>query len=101
MVNIMEKEYPDMQRSITFFVTINADPKKDLKAVDKLFRLPEVKEIHTLNGSIDILLKVVLNRDLLTSDAEVIDQFVHEKIRQHKGILATETLIPISSQTKN
>lgn len=101
MANIKEEEYPDMIRSLTAFIMINTETKADLKIVDKLFKLPEVKEIHCMHGRIDILIKIVLTRNILTSDAEVIGQFVHGKVRQTKGILSTQTLIPGSSRIKN
>jgi hypothetical protein len=44
--------------------------------------------------------KVELIRDLLSSDAEVISQFVHEKVRQLPGIISTNTLIPGFSKIK-
>lgn len=90
-----------MLRSLTAFIMINTDTKLELKVVDKLFKLPEVKEFHCMHGNIDILIKIVLTRDLLTSDVEVIGQFVHEKVRQTKGIISMQTLIPGSSRIKN
>ena len=101
MANIKKEEYPDMQRSLTAFFMINTEAQRELKVVDKLFNLPEIKEIHCMHGSIDILVKAVLTRDMLTSDAEVIGQFVQEKVRPTKGILSTQTLIPGSSRTKS
>jgi hypothetical protein len=77
------------------------EAKRELKVVDKLFLLPEVREVHSIHGSIDILIKVVLTRDLLSSDAEVIGQFVHERVRQIDGIVSTQTLIPGTSKIKN
>jgi len=41
-----------------------------------------------------------LTRDLLSSDAEIISQFVHEKIRQLPGVNSTTTLIPGISKIK-
>jgi hypothetical protein len=79
---------------------MNVEAKRELKIVDRLFALPEVKEIHSVHGSIDILVKIKLTRDLLSSDAEVIGQFVHEKVRQVDGILSTQTLIPGESKMK-
>ncbi|MGA9539056.1 MAG: Lrp/AsnC ligand binding domain-containing protein, partial [Desulfobacterales bacterium] len=73
----------------------------ELKVVEKLFALPEVREVHSIHGSIDILVKIVLTRDLLSSDAEVIGQFVHEQVRQIDGIISTQTLIPGTSKIKN
>lgn len=100
MAPMNEAEYPEMLRSITAFIMMNVDAKRELKVVDKLFALPEVKEVHSIHGSIDILVKVVLTRDLLSSDAEVIGQFVHAKVRQINGILSTQTLIPGTSKIK-
>jgi hypothetical protein len=44
--------------------------------------------------------KVVLTRDLLSSDAEIISQFVHERVRQLPGVISTKTLIPGLSKIK-
>jgi uncharacterized ParB-like nuclease family protein len=101
MANMNKDEYPEMLRSITAFITMNVEAKREMKVVDKLFALPEVREVHSIHGSIDILIKVVLTRDLLSSDAEVIGQFVHAKVRQIDGILSTQTLIPGRSKIKN
>lgn len=100
MANMHKDEYPEMLRSITAFITMNVEAKRELKIIDRLFSLPEVREVHSIHGSIDILVKVILTRDLLSSDAEVIGQFVHAKIRQIDGILSTQTLIPGESKMK-
>jgi hypothetical protein len=100
MAHMKKEEYPEMLRSITAFIMMNVEAKRELKIVDRLFALPEVKEIHSVHGSIDILVKIKLTRDLLSSDAEVIGQFVHEKVRQVDGILSTQTLIPGTSKIK-
>ena len=47
------------------------------------------------------MVKVVLTRDLLSSDAEIISQFVHEKVRQLPGVISTNTLIPGLSRIKD
>ena len=100
MATINKEEYPEMLRSITAFITINVEAQRELKIVDKLFALPEVSEVHSIHGSIDILVKIILTRDLLSSDAEVIGQFVHAKVRQIDGIISTQTLIPGESKVK-
>lgn len=100
MTNMKKDDYPEMLRSITAFITMNVDAKRELKIAEKLFALPEVREVHSIHGSIDILVKIVLTRDLLSSDAEVIGQFVHEKVRQIDGVTATQTLIPGTSKIK-
>ena len=100
MATMKKEEYPEMLRSITAFIMMNVEAKREIKVVDKLFRLPEVEEVHSVHGNIDILVKIALTRDLLSSDAEVIGQFVYENIRQIGGIISTQTLIPGISKIK-
>jgi len=100
MASMNKEEYPEMLRSITAFIMMNVEAKRELKIVDKLFALPEVREVHSIHGSIDILVKINLTRNLLSSDAEVIGHFVHESVRQIPGILSTQTLIPGASKIK-
>jgi uncharacterized ParB-like nuclease family protein len=93
-------EYPEMKRDITFFILINVDGTQEQRLIDKLFALPEVVELHSVHGSIDLILKAVLSRDLLASDAEVISNFTHSSLRRMKGVLSTQTLIPGLSLVK-
>jgi len=101
MVKINELEYPEMQREITAFILINVKAKKEHRIIEKLFSLSEVKEIHSINGNIDILVKIVLKRDLLSSDSEIISQFVEKNVRRIPGITSTQTLIPGFSKIKD
>ena len=93
-------EYPEMTRDITAFVLITVKAKSEYRIMDKLYRLEEVREIHSVHGEVDLLVKVVLIRDLLSSDAEVIGNFVHENIRGISGVSSTQTLIPGHSKIK-
>lgn len=93
-------EYPEMKRDITFFILINVDGTQEHRLIDKLFALPEVVELHSVHGSIDLILKAVLSRDLLASDAEVISNFTHSSLRRMKGVMSTQTLIPGLSLVK-
>jgi ribosome biogenesis GTPase A len=63
--------------------------------------IEEIREVHSVHGNIDIIAKVVLTRDLLSSDAEVISRFVQQRIRLIPGILSTQTLIPGTSKVKS
>ncbi len=101
MADTKENEYPDMQRSITAFVLINVKAKREYRIMDKLFVHDEIKELHSVHGDVDILAKIVLTRDLLTSDAEIIGQFVHDNIRGISGVNSTQTLIPGHSKIKS
>ncbi len=100
MANLKETEYPEMLREITAFVLINVAARKEMRLVDKLFKLDEVKEVHSVHGNVDIIAKIVLKRDLVSSDAETIGDFVHGKIRQISGVISSQTLIPGYSKQK-
>ena len=100
MKNVEESEYPEMLREITVFVLINISAKNESQILDRLFALDEVKEVHSIHGSIDVIAKLVLTRDLVSSDAEVISRYVQEKVRHISGVLSTQTLIPGISKVK-
>ena len=100
MAEVQNVDYPEMTRTITVFVTMSVSPKHEAKIIDKLFALDEVKEIHSIHGNVDLLVKVVLTRTLLSSDAETISSFVQEQLRQLTGIISTQTLIPGFSKFK-
>jgi len=101
MTEMKDCGYPEMQRGITAFILMNVQARKEAKIVEKLFDLEEVREIHSVHGDVDLLVKVQLTRDLLSSDAEMISQFVHEEVRQLAGVLKTKTLIPGFSKSKD
>jgi DNA-binding Lrp family transcriptional regulator len=100
MPEMNDNRYADMLREITVFVLMNVLARKELDIVDKLARLEEVREVHSVHGSVDIIAKIVLKRSLLSSDAETIGDFVHGKIRQIPGVRSTQTLIPDVSKEK-
>jgi hypothetical protein len=100
MAEMKECGYPEMQRGITAFILMNVQAKREHKIVEKLFELDEVQEIHSVHGDVDLLVKIELTRDLLSSDAEMISQFVHDEVRQLSGVVSTKTLIPGFSKSK-
>jgi len=93
-------DYPEMKRTITAFIMINIDTSTEVKVLDKLFALDEVQEVHSVHGTIDVLAKIVLKRDFLASDAEIIAEFVDQRIRRIHGINRTQTVIPGISRVK-
>jgi DNA-binding Lrp family transcriptional regulator len=102
--NMLEKntpDYPEMKRTITAFVLINIDTSTEMEVIDTLFSLEEIQEVHSVHGSIDILVKIVLKRDFLASDAEIISEFVDQNIRRIEGINRTQTIIPGFSRVKD
>lgn len=100
MAERKEQEYPEMKREITVFILLNVEGKYEQQVFDKLLALDEVREVHSVHGSIDMIAKITLMRDLLSSDAEILSQFIQYTIRQWKGVVATQTLIPGMSRTK-
>ena len=68
--------------------------------MEKLYEIEEVREVHSVHGNVDILAKIVLTRDLISSDAETIWNFVKNKVGQITGIVSTQTLIPGFSKIK-
>ena len=93
-------DYPEMKRSISAFIMININTSTEMKIIDKLFALEEVAEVHSVHGTIDILVKIVLRRDFLASDAETIAEFVDQRVRKINGINRTQTVIPGISRVK-
>jgi hypothetical protein len=100
MTELKDAQYPEMKQGINVFILMNVQASKEIKLMDRLFELEAVKEVHSVHGDVDLVIKVVLTRDLLSSDAEVISQFVHEKVRQLPGVVSTKTLIPGISKIK-
>ena len=100
MEDLKDSEYPEMKHGITVFILMSVQAKKEVKLMEKIYELEAVREIHSVHGDVDLLVKVVLTRDLLSSDAEIISEFVHEKIRQLPGVISTTTLIPGISRIK-
>ena len=101
MAEHTEQEYPEMRREISVFILLVVDGQHEQKIIDRLLELPEVREVHCVHGSIDIIIKVTLMRDLLTSDAELLSEFVQSTIRSWKGVLSTQTLLPGFSRIKD
>lgn len=96
-----KEQYPEMKREITVFILLNIEGKYEQQIFDKLLSLEEVREVHTIHGSIDMIAKITLMRDLLSSDAEILSYFIQNSVRQWKGVISTETLIPGMSRVKD
>jgi len=94
MAHTSESNYPEMLRKITAFVLMKVTGKSEQAVMDRLYALKEVQEVHSIHGEADLLIKIVLTRDLLSSDAEIISEFVHDQMRQIQGVVSTQTLIP-------
>jgi DNA-binding Lrp family transcriptional regulator len=82
-------------------VSGNVSGKREDRIIEKLFELKEVREIYSVHGDVDVLVKIVLTRDLISSDAETIGQFVHNQVRKIPGVISTQTLIPSMVKIKS
>lgn len=101
MAEYRAAEYPEMKREITFFILLNLEGRYESQVMDKLMQLEEVDELHSVHGSIDLIVKATLMRDLLTSDAELISQFTHNHVRNLRGVKGSQTLIPGVSRVRD
>lgn len=100
MAKHKEQKYPEMRTELTVFILLNVDGRYEKLIFDKLLALDEVREVHSVHGSIDIIVKVTLVRELLSSDAELLSQFILTTIRKWTGVISTQTLIPGMSKVK-
>ncbi len=100
MAKHQEQKYPDLRPEMTVFILLNVDGRYEQRIFDKLLALDQVREVHSVHGSIDIIVKITLVRDLLSSDAELLSQFILSTIRKWTGVISTQTLIPGISKVK-
>lgn len=100
MEQLKEFELPEMKHWISAFILIEVKVGKEYEVMKRLYNLEEIQEIHFVHGVFDLIAKVTMKRDLLSSDAEIIGQFVHKKVRRVQNVAKTQTLIPISSKEK-
>ncbi len=100
MKEYKEFELPDMKHWISAFILIEIKVGKEDVVMKQLHRYKEIQEVHFVHGMYDLIAKITIKRDLLTSDAEVIGEFMHHSIRQLKFVRKTQTLIPVTSLEK-
>jgi DNA-binding Lrp family transcriptional regulator/uncharacterized ParB-like nuclease family protein len=100
MAEMEEFEFPEMRRVITAFLLINVEAGREDRIMEKLFSYKEMQEIHFVPGDFDIIAKIAVEQDYLSSDSEVIGQFLHDKVRRMPGVIKTQTIIPISSKRR-
>jgi len=100
MEQLKEFELPEMKLLISAFILIEVKVGKEYEVMKRLHNLEEIQEVHFVHGIFDLIAKVIMKRDLLSSDVEIIGQFIHKKVRRVQGVTKTQTLIPISSKEK-
>ena len=100
MEQLKDFELPEMKHWISAFLLIEVKVGKENEVMRKLYSLEEIQEVHFVQGVFDLIVKMIMKRDLLSSDVELIGRFVQKKVRQIKDVTKTQTLIPISSKEK-
>ena len=93
-------EIPEMKRMTVAFLLINVEMRREDRILEKLFDHKEVHEVHFVPGEFDILAKIIVESDWLSSESEVIGQFIQEHVRSIQGVTKTQTIIPITSKRK-
>jgi DNA-binding Lrp family transcriptional regulator len=91
---------PEMKRSAIAFLHINVETGKENRIIEKLLVHKEVQEVYFVPGDFDIIVKIVMDLDLIESESEVIGHFIQNVVRRLSGVLKTKTIIPISSKQK-
>ena len=93
-------EIPEMKRMTAAFLLINVETRREDRIMEKLFDHEEVREVHFVPGEFDIIAKIVVESDWLSSESEMIGQFVQQHVRSIAGVTKTRTIIPISSKRR-
>ncbi len=93
-------ELPEMKLWISAFILISVRVGREYHVMKRLYKMEEIQEVHFVHGEFDLLAKINLKRELLSSDAEIFGRVVHEKVRSISDITKTQTLIPITSMQK-
>ena len=93
-------EIPEMKRTTSAFLLINVETRREDRIMEKLFHHEEVQEVHFVPGEFDIIAKIAVESDWLSSESEVIGQFVQQHVRSIQGVTKTRTIIPISTKRR-
>ena len=100
MEQLKDFDLPEMKHWISAFMLIEVKVGKEHEVMKRLYKLEEIQEVHFVHGVFDLIAKIIMKRDLLSSDAEILGEFVHKKVRQVQDVTKTQTLIPITSMEK-
>lgn len=94
-------DFPEMRQMVSAFLMIGVEAGREKRVMEKLFTYREVQEVHFVPGDFDIITKILVNRDMFSSDSEVIGQFIQDRVRRIQGIIKTHTIIPLASKLKH
>lgn len=80
------------------FVLVKTAPGKEREVSDKMFKVPEVREVHILTGDWDLLVVVETDDKSTLQKGEKVLDLVYDKIRSVKHVQQTSTIIPSFSK---
>lgn len=94
-------EFRDMRSVARAFLLINVVAGKGDTVVDKLLKVEEIREVHTVPGDYDLLVVIEVQRGFVKPAPERLGEIVKGKVRRIAGVSQTMTLIPFASKVKS
>ena len=94
-------EFRDVRSVARAFLLINVVAGKEDTVVDKLLKVEEIREVHTVPGDYDLLVVIEVQRGFVKPAPERLGEIVKGKVRRIAGISQTMTLIPLASKVKS
>ncbi len=82
------------------FVLVKTDPGKERDVADRLYKIPEVREVHLITGEWDILVVIETEREIVLPTDEKVLELVMDKITTLPYLRDTNTMIPSFSKYK-
>ena len=80
------------------FVFVETTSGRESKVTKELIKIPEVREVHLITGSKDLLAVVWVQKYIYPYQAEIME-IVTNKIQKVKGIVRTDTFISEEART--
>ena len=82
------------------FVLIKAAPGHEEDVVDRLMKIPDVREVHIVPGVWDILAVVSTTKEIALPSDEKVYRIVLQKIMKIKHVQDTNTMVSQFSRSK-
>ena len=94
-------EFRNMRSVARAFLLINVVAGKEDTIADKLLKVEEIREVHTVPGDYDLLAVIEVQRGFVKPAPERLAEIVKGKVRKIAGVSQTMTLIPLASKVKS
>jgi len=82
------------------FVLIKAAPGHEEDVIDRLMKIPDVREVHIVPGVWDILAVVSTTKEIALPSDEKVYRLVLQKIMKIKHVQDTNTMVSQFSRSK-